>query len=201
MAITPDANWLNALKLPLRAMIGVTLACLALLWLDHARVIDLAVFGSLTKPSIVVLSVVAGALALSGLGAVIYDFFMARHKHGALASRREIRKKEAEEKSKEAKAVALERLDYLTAEELRYLADCLRTGSQSFTTWAYSSPASTLAAKGLIYTPGGTHHQDHYPFTISDFAWEELLRRKDEFLARDDENKKQQEQQKRRGRF
>ena len=82
MPIVPDANWLNAVTLPLRAMIGVTLACGALLWLDHAKLIDLSVFGGFTKPSIVVLTVVAGALAISGIGAVIYDLVMAKEKHG-----------------------------------------------------------------------------------------------------------------------
>lgn len=197
MPIIPDANWLNAFKLPLRAMIGVTLACGTLLWLDHAKLIDLSVFGGLTKPSIVVLTVVAGALSISGIGAVIYDLVMAKQKHGTLKARREARKQETDEQSKEAKAAALDRLNYLSPEELRYLADCLRRGNQSFTTWVHSSFASTLAAKGLIYTPGGTHHQDHYPFTIVDFAWKELLRRKDEFIARDDANKKQQDEQNR----
>ena len=196
MPITPDANWLNAFKLPLRAMIGVTLACGALLWLDGAKLIELSVFGGLTKPSIVVLTVVAAALSISGIGAAIYDLVTAKRKSGALKARREARKQEADEQSKEAKTAALDRLDYLSPEELRYLADCLRNGNQSFTTWVHSSFASTLAAKGLIYTPGGTHHQDHYPFTIADFAWKELLRRKDEFIARDDANKKQQDEQK-----
>ena len=199
MAITPDANWLNALKLPLRVMIGVTLAATALLLLDYAKIIDLAVFGSLTRPSMVVLCVVAAALSVSGLGAAIYDLFLGKHKRVAIALRREIRKKETEGQSKEAKTTALERLDYLSAEELRHLADCLRKNTQSFTTWAHSSSASTLAAKRLIYTPSGTHHQDYFPFTINDFAWKELLRRKDEFIARDDENAKQEEQRKRRG--
>ncbi len=200
MSIIPDARWLDALKLPLRAMIGVVIACSALLWLDNEKHIELSIFGSLTKPSIVVLAIVAGALAVSGIGAVIHDVVMAKHKRGALTARREARAKEAKERTDVAKAEALDRLNYLSPEELRYLANCLRKGNQSFTTWVHSSFASTLAAKGLIYTPGGTHHQDYYPFTIKDFAWKELLLRKDELIARDDENKKREDGQ-RRGRL
>lgn len=201
MPFTPDAKWLEALKLPLRAMIGIMLAASALLWLDYEKIVDLSVFGSLTKPSIVVVCVVAGALCISGLGALIYDVFAGKNRAAALARRRDLRRKEEEEQSKNAKEAALERLDYLSEEELHYLADCLRKNTQSFTTWVYSSGASTLTTKGLIYSPGGTHHQDHYPFVITDFAWKELLRRKDEFIGRDDKNTKQREEQKRRGRY
>ena len=200
MLIIPDAKWLDAFKLPLRAMVGVALACCALLWLDIAKHIDLSIFGDLTKPLIVVITVVAGALSVSGICALIYDTVRAKNKRGALAARKNDREKEAEEQSNAAKVVALDSLNYLNFEELRYLADCLRKGNQSFTTWVHSSFASTLVAKGLIYTPGGTHHQDHYPFSITDFAWKELLRRKDEFTARDDANKKQHDGQ-RRGRL
>lgn len=119
MAISPDASWLNALKLPLRAMIGVALAATALLGMDRARFIDLEVFGNLTKPLVVVLCVVATALSVSGLGAVIYDLFLIKHKRGAFSLRRELRRKEAEDQLKEAKETALQRLDYLSSEELR----------------------------------------------------------------------------------
>lgn len=193
MPIIPDAKWLDAFKLPLRVMIGLALACYALLWLDSAKHIDLLIFGGLTKPSIIVLSVVASALAVSSTGAVAYDIYMAKQKRGALAERKEVRKKEAEELSVATNAATLQRLNYLGPEELRYLADCLRKGNQSFTTWVHSPYASTLAAKRLIYTPGGTHPQDHYPFTITDFVWSELLLRKEEFIARDDDNKKKQD--------
>jgi hypothetical protein len=49
---------------------------------------------------------------------------------------------------------------------------------------------SNLMAKGLVATPGGTHNQDYYPFYFLDFAWNALLARKDEFIAKDDEHKR-----------
>jgi hypothetical protein len=153
MPITPDAKWLEAFKLPLRVMIGLALACYALLWIDSAKHIDLSIFGVLTKSFVVVLMVVASSLAVSSICAVAYDIIISKRKRGALVERRKARKKEAEELSIATKAAALDRLNYLSSEELRFLADCLRKETQSFTTWVHSSYASTLAAKGLIYTP------------------------------------------------
>jgi hypothetical protein len=46
--------------------------------------------------------------------------------------------------------------------------------------------------KGLVVSPGGRHHQDHYPYMIADFAWERLLARKEEFIAKDDENRRRE---------
>jgi hypothetical protein len=149
MPVTPDPKWLEALKLPLRVMIGVTLAATGLLWLDHQKIIDLAVFGSLTKPAVVILCVFAGALCISGIGAFIYDLFVGKRKANALTIRRELRKKEDEEQIEKNMATALERLDYLSEEELHLLADCLRKKSQSFTTWVHSSGAATLQVKTL----------------------------------------------------
>jgi hypothetical protein len=58
--------------------------------------------------------------------------------------------------------------------------------------------------KGLVWTPGGQHHQDHYPFSFYDFVWEKLLERKEEFIAKDEAYKRAEEaeklaQRKRRG--
>lgn len=198
MPITPDPKWLDALKLPLRVMIGVILAATGLLWLDHQKIIDLAVFGSLTKPAVIILSIVAGALCISGIGAFIYDFLAGKRKAKALKLRRELRKKEDGEQIEKNKATALERLDYLSEEELHYLADCLRKKSQSFTAWVHSSGTATLQSKRIITTPGGVHHQDHYPYVVEDFAWKELLRREAEFIERDEKNKQEHEMQRRR---
>jgi hypothetical protein len=58
--------------------------------------------------------------------------------------------------------------------------------------------------KGLVWTPGGTHHQDYYPFSFHDFVWAVLLERKDEFLAKEEKHKRaeaaeREAQQRRRG--
>jgi hypothetical protein len=45
----------------------------------------------------------------------------------------------------------------------------------------------------LVWTTGGTHHQDHYPFSFHDFVWKVLLERKDEFLAKEAQHRKAEE--------
>ena len=71
-----------------------------------------------------------------------------------------MRKAEEDEQIEIQKQKVLGRIEHLSKDELNYLADCLRENSQSFTTYVHSPSASTLGSKGLIYTPGGTHHQD-----------------------------------------
>jgi hypothetical protein len=189
----PDANWISALKLPTKVMLGLLIASVALLVLDSKSVINLAEFGALAKPGLVILAVASAALSITGIGAFFVEQWIAGKKHSLMASRREIRDQERREARQQGEAVALARIDHLSPKELRYLADCLKEGSQSFYTYVHSPPVTTLMGKGLVYTPGGTHHQDHYPYTIADFAWKVILERKEEILEKDAENRKREE--------
>ena len=54
-------------------------------------------------------------------------------------------------------------------------------------------------AKNLVYTPGGTHHQDHYPFAFHDFVWEVLKQRKEEFIEKAKEFDRREKDKKRGG--
>lgn len=197
----PDSSWINALKLPTQVIIGLFLAFLVLLGLDWAAVLPLATFGELTKPIVIVLLVVSGALSITGIGAYIKDQWARRNSHTLVAMRRQLRAQEKESEKAKAQCVALERIEHLSSKELRYLANCLKEGSQSFYTYVHSPAVTTLMGKGLVYTPGGTHHQDHYPFTIYDFAWKALIERRDEILAKDAANKKKEDEEKRRNRY
>ena len=182
-------------------MIGLCIASVVLLGLDRAEILALADFGQLTKPLVVVLAVLSGSLAITGIGAFIKDQLTNRQKQSLLAARRELKLQEAETRRAKAESAALEPIHHLSSQEIWHLAGCLRKGSQSFYTYVHSPSVTTLMGKGLVYTPGGTHNQDHYPFTISDFAWKALLARKDEILARDNEHRKREEEEKRRGRY
>lgn len=197
----PDSNWINALKLPTQVMLGLFVACSILLILDSQSTIALSDFGSLANPTVIIVLVFSGSLSITGIGAFVKDQYMANKKQTLFASRQALRAKEKQQKRAEAEAAALERIDHLSSKELRYLANCLRDGNQSFFTYVHSPPVTALMGKGLVYTPGGTHHQDHYPFTVADFAWRALLERKDEILKKDDENRAKEEQEKRRRRY
>lgn len=200
MSFIPDSGWLQALKLPLRILLGIAIACVVLLVLDHKTLLDLGAFGTLTKPLVIVALVFTAALSVTGIGGLIYEFVTDGRKNTALQAERIAREKELREQSELERAAVLERLNHLAPRELRYLADALREGSQSFYTYVHSPPVTTLMGKGLVYTPGGTHHQDHYPFTIHDFVWKALLQRKAELIARDDANQKREDEERRRGR-
>lgn len=176
-------------------MIGLFIACLILLGFDWFGILPLAGFGQLAKPGVIVLAVITGSLSITGIGAFVINRLTSRRKQSLLSAHRQTKLLENEHTKAMAEIAALQRIDHLSSQEVRYLADCLRKGSQSFYTYVHSPSVTTLMGKELVYTPGGTHNQDHYPFTIFDFAWKALLERKDQILARDDENRKREDEE------
>jgi len=196
----PESNWLNALRLPLRATLGIFIGCVVLLALEQYALIDTSALGTVYAASVTVVAVVSGALSLTGIVGVAYDLIVELRKPSLLAERRNLRKVEHAERRKEFEESALARIDYLSANELRYLADALRSNSQSFYTYVHSPPIATLMEKGLAQTFGGTYHQDHYPFTIPDYVWRHLMERKDEILKTDDANRAAEKERERQAR-
>jgi hypothetical protein len=186
----PDPKWLDALKLPLKVTIAVALAASVLFALDWKGVLDLGPIGAFTRPVLIITAVVFWILTIVG----VIDYSLApvreRRRQDILSTRRAVRRKEQEEQWVAQRAAVLARLDHLSAEEIRYVADSLRRGSPTFYTYVHSPPVTMLGGKGLIWTPGGQHHYQHYPFSFHDFVWEVLLERKDEFLAKDEEHKR-----------
>jgi hypothetical protein len=194
-------DWLfDALKLPARIIAGLFLGSALILILDNFAVIRLSEIHALAWTLTVIAAVIFGSLSLAAVGGVIYDIIEQRRKPRLLAKRREIRRAEAEKSRVEYESRILKRLDYLSKEEVSYVAACLRKNERSFTAWAHSPHVSNLQAAGLVGTPGGTHDQDHYPFYFVDLAWVALLKRKDEFIAKDDENKRREAAEKGRSR-
>jgi hypothetical protein len=185
-----DAHWLNALKLSVRIFVGLFLFAVLALLFDYLGFIRLPEFGALARPAIILEALLFGSLSAAALGGLIYDAWMQRHRTSLLSRRREIRRLEAERERAEYEALVLKRLEYLSREEIKYIADCLRKNEQSFLTYALSPPVSNLMAKGLVVTPGRAHHQDYYPFYFVDFAWAALLARRVEFIAKDNEHKR-----------
>ena len=176
------------------------MASIILLFLDKTEMLVLSTFGSLAKPATILLCVVSGALSFTAIASFIIDIVSAGKKRTLLQQRRDIQKAEEEEQINKNKQKVLDRVQHLSKYELNYLANCLRENSQSFTTYVHSPSASTLGSKGLIYTPGGTHHKDDYPFVVNDFVWQYLLDNKDEIIARDEENTRIEEEKKRNAR-
>jgi hypothetical protein len=186
----PDPKWLDALRLPLRVTIAVALASAVLLALELGALLDLGPLGAVTRPALIIVVVVFCVLAIVGG----IDYLLAplheRRRQSALASRREVRRKEEEEMRAARRQRVIAQLDNLSMEEIRCVATSLKRGSPSFYTFIASPPVSMLLGKGLVWTPGGQHHEDTYPFSFHDFVWEKILEREQEFLAKDEENKR-----------
>jgi hypothetical protein len=168
--------------------------------LDGTGVLLLSVFGSLSKAVVILLCVVSGALSLTAIASFFIDIFTAERKRTLLQSRRDMRSEEREQEIEENRKTALARIAHLTSQEIEYFSNCLKEQSQSFTTYAYCPHVATLQTKGLIYTPGGSHHQDYYPYVIHDFVWSHLLGNQELIISIDDENKRIAEEKKRNSR-
>lgn len=176
-----DSKWLEALKLPTKVIAGIFIATIIILSFDKASFLLLKEIHSIAKPLIILLSIFSGALLFSNLLALLIDYVK------KIIKKSEIEKLKQEKQTK-FRAKVISRLEYLETYELRLLADALKENTPTFYTYVYSPPTTTLIAKELIYTPGGTHNQNHYPFIIHDFVWAELLTRKAEIIEQDKAN-------------
>lgn len=184
----PDAKWLDAFKLPLKAASAASVSCIALLAFNHFRVLDLRAISPFAGPFLWIVTVIASAVVFVSLVEYLATPIRERAKRHTLSTRRAVRRQEQVECREEAQKRAVAHLDYLSGAELRYVAECIRNGSPSFYTYVYSPPVTLLQGKGLVWTPSGPHNQDYYPFLFHDFAWKAILARRDEFLAQDEAN-------------
>ncbi|MFV8529452.1 hypothetical protein [Ralstonia pseudosolanacearum] len=191
-----DAKWLELFKLPLRTAIAVAIASCSLLALVFAHILDLGPIGLFALPILIIVAVVSTAMAIVGSVDTLLAPRREKRKQSALELRRAIRRKEQDERRDQAQEAAIGQLDHLSKEEIEVVVDALSGGSPSFYTYVYSPPVSMLQGKRLVWTPGGSHHQDYYPFSFHDFVWKVLLERKDEFIAKHAEHKRAEEERK-----
>lgn len=187
---------LEFLKLPLRTAIAVAIASGALLALVFTHILDMGPIGPFALPVLIIAAVVSAAIAIVGIAQAVLAPFREKHKQSALEQRRAIRRKEQDERREQAQESAIGQLDYLSREEVAVVVKALSNGSPTFYTYVFSPPVSMLQGKGLVWTTGGTHHQDHYPFSFHDFVWKVMLERKDEFLAKEAQHRKAEEERK-----
>ncbi|CAJ0742300.1 hypothetical protein [Ralstonia mannitolilytica] len=192
----PDPKWLEIFKLPLRTAIAVAIASCALLALVFAHILDLGPIGPFALPVLIIAAVASTAMAVVGIVDGALAPARERRKQSALEQRRAIRRKEQDERREEARKAAISRLDYLSREEIAVVVKALHNDSPTFYTYVFSPPVSMLQGKGLVWTTGGTHHEDHYPFSFHDFVWKVILERKEEFLAQEAQHRKAEEERK-----
>jgi len=196
----PDAKWLDALKLPVRLKLAIVAACGALFYLFRTKVITFGPLDGLVTAlllvAVVVFVIVLVFDGLAWLGRPLAE----KRRLSLLAKRRRAIRDEKDEQRQQRRVAVLAQLDQLSRWEVQILADALEGGSPTFYNYVYSPPIAMLQAKHLVWTPGGAHNQDHYPFCIADFVWEELERRRNEFLEKEKAFKAEEEANRRSGR-
>lgn len=196
----PDAKWLDALKLPIRLKLAVAAACGALFYLFKSKTITLGPLDGLVTALLLVGVVVFVIVVIFDGLAWVAQPVAEKRRLSLLAKRRDALRQEKEEQRDQRRAAILGQLDHLSRREVQVVADALEGGSPTFYTYAYSPPVSMLQAKNMVWTPGGNHHQDHYPFCIADFVWDELQKRRDKFLEKEQAFKAEEQANKRAGR-
>jgi hypothetical protein len=184
-----DPKWTNIVYWPLRVSAPVAAASSVLVILTHYGVFDLGGLGSYANPLIVIVAVLSSSQAIFGIGYELFAPWREANKLKALTARQAIRRQEKEDERTAQQEKVLKRLESLSKQEIDVVARCLRDGSPSFYTWVYASNVGLLQGKGLVWCPGSSHNNEHYPFSFHDFVWEELMRRKDEFLENDAQHK------------
>lgn len=180
----PDPKWLETLSLPAKVMGGLFAffaSALFLDWLGFPRLSDL---GDLARPIFVLLALMFGWLYFFAVASSLHHWW-SNHSAARRAAREKEEERAAEEtKISEAKERVLWNLDHLSDKEVEIFAHLLKDNKRSFLAWSMDGNLTNLRAKGLLFSPGGTHPQDNYPYTVVDFVWVALSDRRDEFLQR-----------------
>lgn len=182
-----EASWLDALKLPTKIKASIALACTALYYLFAQNLILLDQYDSLVQALLLIGAVVAGIFVAVDVVVWLCSPLTQKRQRSLLAERRADRRNEELAERDTKRAMVLERLNHLSNLELSLVAQALTNNSPTVYTWVNSSAVGAMLGKGLLWSPGSSHHQDHYPFTFHDFVWAEVLRRKEEFLDRSSE--------------
>lgn len=195
----PDAKWLDALKLPIRLKLAIIAACGTLYYLIQTEKITLGPLDPLLSTLLLVGAVVFGIVVVFDGAAWAFRPIAEKRKLSTLSKRRKALRDDREAERGERRATILKELERLSRWEVRVIAEVIEGGSPTFYHYVHSPAVTMLQAKHLVWSPGGPHHQDHYPFNIADFVWEELMARKDEFLAKEAAFKAQEVANKRAG--
>jgi len=191
-----DPKWLDALKLPLKAAFAGALAASVLWWLQKAGHLDLGPLGPFASPVLIIAAVVLWVQTIVALVDFLSKPLREKQKLAMLSARREQKRKERTEEAEAEEQAILAHLDHLSAYEICVVAEALQAASPTFYTYVNSPPVTMLQGKGLAWTPGGTHHMDHYPFTFRAFVWDALLARREEFLEKHAANERAEEERK-----
>lgn len=186
-----DLKWLESvLKLPLKPALAAALASSGMLYADWLGLLPLDAAGWAEIPIRAVLTIsaiLAWVLVIVHLADLLLAPVQEQFKQSALKKRRAAKKAEQEADLELRREKTLLHLDHLSKQEVLRVTQCLEDGSPSFYAYVYSPEITLLQGKGLVWTPGGTHNEDQYPFSFHTFAWEAILARQSDFTAKAEE--------------
>jgi hypothetical protein len=187
-----DPKWLELFKLPMRAAISLSLASAALLALVYLKLLDLGLIGVIALPILIIVAIVSTIMTVVRIAELFFYPLYEKRRFSALEIRRAVRRKEQDEHRSNTEKAVLSQLDYLSKEEIGVVITALNRGSPTFFTYVHSPAVGILLGKSLVWSPGGHHNQDHYPFSFHDFVWKVLLERKEEFFTKDAEHREEE---------
>lgn len=176
------------MKLRLKVALAVALASGVLLLLDSQSVLDLSAVHAKTQTIAAIVWVASSVFSLGAIVNLLLEQLSERRKRSRFEGRRAGRKQEQKRQRTRAQARTLKHLDHLSLDELKYVVDCLRNETPVFHTYEQSPPVDALLRNGLVWSSGTENHTDHFSFSFYDFAWEALVARKDEFIAKHSAN-------------
>ena len=153
----PDSGWLKILDQKSGVFAGLSIGLLIIYVCAEIGVFHLGLIPNGWRAFLVAGAIIFGALALTSIIQWITVLIQTL-----------IRRKNV-----------LSHLDSLSKPETELLAYCLIQNQKSCT--AVLERTVTLKDKGLIRYITGTHDLLKWPFTIPDFVWRELQKRRDEF--------------------
>lgn len=185
MAWFPDSNWLRVLDVKGSTALAVAVSSATIIVFAEKEILYLGEIPNYLRAVIVIVGILASLIFL----AKVWDYFFAQKNEEKLAKRKKIEQEEELERKKierqDFEARVLTYLDTLSYDEKEILSYLILSNQQSFTADMASSKLATLKQKHLVAMGSGVHSQLDWPYTIPDFVWAELQRRKDDFSFAD----------------
>lgn len=180
-----DSGWLKALDMPAHVTSGLAIGSGAVLLAERHELLYIHTLPVWVKAIIGVVFVMSALMALANLSRYGLMRIGAARERQQLA-KEQIAQAAAERQRKiEYETDVLRYLDTLNRKKRKTLAYLTTHNEQSFNARIGGSSVSTLVQKGLLVPGKGVASAVEWPYTVPDFVWEELQRRKAEFLYRD----------------
>ncbi len=185
MSWFPDSNWLKALEIRGSTAAAVASASILVFVMSELGWFYLDILPTWMKALIAIVAV----LALALVGGNVVQWLIDESAKKKERRRKEEERREEQRQKDEAQAnfrrQVLGYLNTLSDSEREILSYLVQKNQQSFSGDMAGERIGPLKQKGLVEMASGVHTQMEWPFTIPNFVWEELQKRKGEFNKAD----------------